>query len=143
MNSDLEINHRVTIPGGELEFAASRSSGPGGQSVNKTNSRVTLTWNPSQSSALTIAQKRRVVEKWSGRLDGAGLLRIHAEGERSQYMNKEAARSRLATLLIAALVIPKARRDTKPTRSSKEKRIKGKKKQSEKKQRRQKPTRFD
>lgn len=143
MSSDLIVNHRITIPGVELEFAASRSSGPGGQSVNKTNSRVTLTWSPSRSGALTIAQKKRVSERWSGRLDSAGLLRIHAEGDRSQHMNKEAAKSRLVTLLIAALVIPKARRDTKPTRSSKERRIKGKKQQSEKKQRRQRPSHID
>ena len=133
------INHRVEIPNTEITFSASRSSGAGGQHVNKTNTRVSLSWSPGTSNALTVAQKRRVVKWFDGRLDKHGVLHLHAEGARSQKANKDEVKYRFITLLRLALRIPKARRETKPSRGAKERRLKQKKQQSSKKSSRRKP----
>ena len=139
MSDDLIINERITIPGWEFDYSSSRSSGPGGQSVNKTNSRISLRWHIDSSSALTPGQKTRVKRKLKTRLDGAGYLAIHAETDRSQLRNKELARERLGQLVVDALVIPKRRRATRPSRAAKERRIEGKKQLSVKKGLRKRP----
>ena len=143
MSDDLTINDRITIPGWELEYSTSRSSGPGGQSVNKTNSRVSLRWHVDSSSALSPGQKVRVKRKLGSRLDSAGYLAVHAETDRSQLRNKELARERLAQLVVEALVIPKRRRATRPSRASKERRIQGKKQKAQKKTLRKRPQQHD
>ncbi len=136
---ELRINDRITIPAWELSFSASRSSGPGGQSVNKTNSRVTLSWHIDSSSALRSDQKVRVKRRLGRRVDGDGFVHIHSETERSQLRNKEEARKRLSELVAAALERPKHRRATRPTRASKERRLQSKKEHSQKKAMRRKP----
>lgn len=133
------INHRVEIPEAEIRFSASRSSGAGGQHVNKTNTRISLSWSPETSSALTEAQKRRVIKWFGPRLDKQGVLHLHAEGARSQKANKDDVKTRFADLLRLALRIPKGRRETKPSRGAKERRLKQKKQQSSKKSSRRKP----
>ena len=137
MHEDLIINSRVTIPAAELWFEASRSSGPGGQHVNKTNSRVTLKWNLSTSSALNNTQRRRVMHALANRIDKAGVLSIHVQTARSQLANRETARERLAELIARALFIPKTRKATKPSRGAKERRLKAKKNRSQIKSSRQ------
>mgnify|MGYP003955338355 CR=1 FL=1 len=131
MHEDLTINAHIAIPATELWFEASRASGPGGQNVNKTNSRVTLRWNINTTAALNRSQKRRVMNRLSGRIDKAGILSIHVQTARSQLANRETARERLAELIAAALVVPKARKATKPSRGAKERRLKAKKSRSQ------------
>ena len=123
----------VVLPARELEFVASRASGPGGQAVNKTSSRITLRWNPAASGALTPAQKARVREKLGYRIGASGCLQVHVESERSQYRNREIARERLAELVARALRREKKRRATRPTRASRERRLEDKRRQSRKK----------
>jgi len=135
----LVVNEYISIPAWELSFSASRSSGPGGQSVNKTNSRVTLSWHIDSSSVLRSDQKTRLKRRLGRRVDSDGYIHIHSETERSQLRNKEDARQRLAEMVASALQRPKHRRATRPTRASKERRLQSKKEHSQKKAMRRKP----
>jgi ribosome-associated protein len=129
----LFVNASVSIPRSELDFRASRSSGAGGQHVNKTSSRIEVFWNPLLSRALTDEQRERLRHKLASRINADGSIRVVASDMRSQSRNKELAEERLADLVRAALVVPKKRRPTKPTRAAKEARLEGKKRQSHKK----------
>lgn len=139
MSEDLPIQEGLTIPGWELWFSTSRSSGAGGQHVNRTESRVTVHWHLSASSALTPLQKDRLLRRLSHRLDKDGVLQLHAEDHRSQLRNKEAVLERLRALIIDALKPRKPRIATRPTRGSIERRIRAKKEVGEKKSLRKKP----
>ena len=132
----LVVDGHVVIPRGELEFRATRSGGPGGQHVNTSSTRIELWWNPGTSRALDDAQRARIVETLASRLDGEGFVRVVASEHRSQLRNRQDAERRLAELVRNALVIPKARRKTKPSRAAKAKRLDEKKMTSEKKARR-------
>lgn len=121
------INARLSIPRDELELKATRSSGPGGQHVNTSSTRIELVWNVATSPSLWEDERARLLEKLATRLDGEGRLRIVAQGERSQLQNREAAVARFAVVVAKALVVPKRRKATKPTKASKEKRLQGKK----------------
>jgi ribosome-associated protein len=134
----LFVNDAVSIPRSELDFRASRSSGAGGQHVNKTSSRIEVFWNPLSSRALTEDQRDRLRHKLATRITTEGSIRVVASDMRSQGRNKELAEERLADLVRAALLVPKKRRPTRPTRASKEARLEGKKRQSHKKQERSK-----
>jgi ribosome-associated protein len=125
----------------EVHYRTSRSSGAGGQHVNKTETRVELIWDPAASSCLTGAQKARVMNRLGKRLNDAGQLGLRADRERSQHLNREEVRKRFLTLLEYGLAVPKARIATRPTRSSKEKRLKDKKVHSERKRLRKDPPR--
>ena len=129
----LPVNASLAIPRHELEARASRAGGPGGQHVNTSSTRVELRWNVEQSSALTDEQRERLRERLSSRLDGAGYVRVVASEHRSQRQNRDAAEARLADLVRRALVVPKVRRPTKPTRASKERRLEAKRRKSSKK----------
>ena len=127
----------------ELRWRFSRSSGPGGQGVNTADSRVELSWTPSESASLSglgDVLRLRVLERLSGRLvDGAIVLAVSEN--RAQLRNREAARLRLARLLQLAVAPPPAkRRPSKPTRGSIERRLAGKKTRAEVKARRARPT---
>ncbi len=122
----------------ELEFLVSRSSGPGGQNVNKVNSRVTLKWNIAGSTLITPDEKEILLTKFASQLTKEGVLMLSVQDHRSQLQNKETAIVRLDELLVRALTPRKKRKPTKPTKSSSKKRIESKKKHSEKKQWRQK-----
>ncbi|HYI62584.1 MAG TPA: alternative ribosome rescue aminoacyl-tRNA hydrolase ArfB [Acidimicrobiales bacterium] len=130
---DLRVDDRVTVPGWELVEAFTTSGGPGGQHANKASTRVELRFDVASSSALSPAQKRRV----TGRLGPA--LRVVADDERSQARNRELARERLAAALREALVPPRPRVRTRPSRGSKERRLAGKRQQSERKSSRRRP----
>lgn len=111
----------------ELEFRTSRSSGPGGQHVNKTESRVELLWNPRKSVCLSEAQKKMLSVRLKNRISDEGILQLVSEKYRSQHRNRAEVTERFLDLVSASLVSVKKRKPTRPTRSSVEKRIQGKK----------------
>jgi ribosome-associated protein len=127
----LEVNESLAIPRGELEYRASRAGGAGGQHVNTSSTRIELLWNVARSTVLDDERRARVTARLATRIDGEGWLRVVSSARRSQQQNREAADARLAELVRAALVVQKRRRPTKPTRASKEKRIRAKRKRSE------------
>jgi len=133
----LVVNESVTIPRGELDVRVSRSSGAGGQHVNKTSSRVEIFWNVASSKAISDEERARLLEKLRSRLTTEGSIRVVASDMRSQSRNRELAEERLADLVRRALTIPRKRRPTRPTRASKEARLEEKKRQASKKRDRQ------
>ena len=141
MSDDIFINDMVTIPASELQFIASRSSGPGGQHVNKTDSRIQVRWNIPTTSALSDFLKRRVMMALSTRLTDDGDLLLASDSNRSQRRNRDDVIQRLAALVREALVPPKPRRKTKPTRASRQRRLDDKKRRSDVK--RQRGKKFD
>jgi len=126
----LIVNERVNIPLSELVYTASRSSGPGGQHVNTTDSRIQLRWNVKESAALTEGERARLLKVLAPRLTEAGDLILASDTHRSQRRNREDVSQRLAAMVREALIPPKPRRKTKPTRASKEKRLDEKRKQA-------------
>ncbi len=122
----------------ELSFTASRSSGAGGQHVNKVNSKVTLKWDVRSSRELNEQQKELLLQKLSKKLTEDGVLILTSQASRSQVKNKEAVLHKLDSLLARAFRKEKVRKTTKPTRASKEKRMTNKRQQAEKKQWRKK-----
>jgi len=136
MSDPLTVTSSIMIPGEELEWTAVRSGGPGGQNVNKVATKVELRFDPERSVALSAAVKARLVARTRNRLDADGRVLITCDETRSQLRNLELARERLAELVRAALVVPKKRRATRPTRASKERRLEGKRQVAEKKRQR-------
>jgi ribosome-associated protein len=134
---DLPVTGSVVVPAAALSWRFSRSSGPGGQGVNTADSRVELSVAPLELPDLTDTQRQRLADRLGPRLVD-GVLTIAASEHRQQLRNRQAARERLAAVLRAALAPPpRARRRTKPTRGSQERRIEAKKQRGQlKKQRR-------
>jgi ribosome-associated protein len=129
----------LLIPDAELLERFSRSSGPGGQSVNTTDSRVELSWDIASSAALNEQQRQRLRERLGGRLVN-GVLTIAASEHRSQLQNRAAARLRLQHLVAAALEPPSPpRRATKPSRAAKARRVEAKRRHGELKTLRRRP----
>src|SRR5688572_3566588 len=125
------LRHGLVVPAAELEERFTRASGPGGQGVNTTDSRVELWWDPSTTTALTPAQRERATAALTPYLVG-DRVRVVAAEHRSQRRNRRAARERLATLLREALAPPPpVRRATKPTRGSQRRRLDAKRRRSE------------
>ena len=118
------MTRSVVLPLSDLEFRTSRSSGPGGQHAQKTETRVEAVFNVEQSRALTDVQKHRVVAR------AGPILRAIAQDERSQIRNKELATERLVRQLQEALKVPRKRRPTKPSKAAVERRIEQKKRRS-------------
>ena len=132
----LAVNESLSIPRNELDVRVSRSSGAGGQHVNKTSSRVEIFWNVLTSRALSEEQRARLQEKLGPRLTTEGSIRVVASDMRSQSRNRDLAEERLAELVRRALVVPRKRKATKPTRAAKEARLEAKKRHSHKKRER-------
>jgi ribosome-associated protein len=132
----VRVNESVVIPRDELIVRATRSGGAGGQHVNTSSTRIELVWNVQASRALADEQRERVLQKLSSRLDGDRNVRVVASDRRSQRQNRESAEERLAELVRQALVVPKKRRPTKPSRAAKQARLESKRKLSEKKRER-------
>lgn len=122
----------------ELEFSASRSSGPGGQNVNKVSTKISMRFDVRNSVRLTPEQKDILLAKWASRLTKEGVLLLQAQEKRSQLQNKEEVLVKLENLLVKAFTVKKARKATKPSKAAKRKRIDDKKQRGEKKQWRQK-----
>lgn len=133
------VNDALFIPRGEVETRATRSGGPGGQHVNTSSTRIEVRWNVERSGALDDAQRERLREVLASRLDREGWLRIVASDSRSQLQNRERAEERLAGIVRRALLVPKARRATRPSKAAKRARLDSKKKQSRKKSERKRP----
>lgn len=131
---DLRVDRRVVIPAAELSWTAVRASGPGGQNVNKVASKVDLRFDLPNTSALPPGAKERLQRMARTRLDKDGRLAITSQATRDQARNLEDAREKLAALVRRALVAPKARKPTKPSRGARERRLGEKKAQSDKKQ---------
>jgi len=127
VGDDLVVTGRVTIPAGELTWHFTRSSGPGGQSVNTTDSRVELRWDGARSRALTPAQRARLLSRIED-----GLVVVVASDHRSQWQNRRLARERLAERVRSALAPPPpTRRPTRPSRASIERRLRAKRRRGE------------
>ncbi|MBW2269159.1 MAG: aminoacyl-tRNA hydrolase [Deltaproteobacteria bacterium] len=129
----------LTLPGHEIRETASRASGPGGQHVNKTSTRVTLRWNARDSGALTPTQRRRLLRRLAHRLTRDGELLVHASRNRSRARNRELARERLAELVRDAVVAPRRRIATRPSRGSQARRVEAKRARSAVKRTRRPP----
>ena len=135
----VEVTPALHIPLSELSFKTSRSGGPGGQNVNKRETRVELVWDLATSEALTEAQRARLQLKLASKLDTRGRLRIVSSEERSQAMNRERAIERFRELLAEALKIRRPRRPTKPSKAATERRITAKRVRSSLKRQRERP----
>src|SRR5680860_700164 len=121
--ADVQLRRGIRVPESELEFTASRSSGPGGQSVNTTASKVELRWDLASTASLSEAQRTRVRSRLASRLTSDGVLILTGSEHKSQHRNREAVLARFRALVGDALEPPKQRRRTRPTRRSKERRL--------------------
>jgi ribosome-associated protein len=132
----IAIDNSLVIPDSELEIKASRSSGAGGQHVNKTSSRIEIGWNIRDSSVLSNEQRTILLERFASRISNEGVLRIVSSETRSQTQNRERAEARLADLVRRALTPRKKRKPTRRPRSADEARLASKKLHSKKKRER-------
>ncbi len=128
---DIVVTPRLTIPAGELSIAFSRAGGPGGQNVNKVSSKVELRWNPTTSAALGVDDRAWLVQRLASRLTSDGTLIVTSTATRDQLKNRDDAAGKLALIVRSALVRPKERRATRPTRASKRRRLDDKRHRSE------------
>jgi ribosome-associated protein len=129
----LEVNSSLTIPEAELGVRATRSSGAGGQHVNKTSSRIEITWNVRESKAISDEQRAILSDRLASRISADGSIRVVASEMRSQRQNRERAEVRLADLISRALTPRKKRKPTRRPRSADEARLASKKLHSKKK----------
>jgi ribosome-associated protein len=132
-NGLLAVNRTLAIPRAELTVRASRSGGPGGQHVNTSSTRVEVLWNVAESTTLFHDQRSLLLNVLRDKLSTAGELRVVASDTRSQLRNRALAEKRLAEIIRRALVVKKARKKTKPTKSAVERRLAAKKLRSRKK----------
>ena len=135
----LRITPEVAIPLAELEFRASRASGPGGQGVNTTDSRVELRFDLAGSPSLPPEAKARALRRLGRRVDAGGSVRVVAQAQRSQLANRRAATERFAELLADALATPKTRRATRPSPAAAARRLEAKRLRAAAKARRRPP----
>jgi ribosome-associated protein len=129
----IRVTRSVSIPRSEIDYRYSRSSGPGGQHAQKSDTRVEATFDVEGSAALTDTQKRRVIAR------AGPVLRAIAQDERSQWRNRELATERLVETLREALRVPRKRRPTKPTQASVKRRLERKRRRSDVKRLRRRP----
>jgi ribosome-associated protein len=134
MAAELRIDERLSIPTGEVELRASRSSGPGGQHANVTASRVEAVFDVETSAALDDSQRARLLERLGP------VVTAVAQDARSQARNRELALERLAEKIAAALVVPRRRRPTRPSRAAHQRRLERKRQAGERKRARRRPS---
>jgi ribosome-associated protein len=129
----LDVAPHIRVPLDEFEFTYARSSGPGGQNVNKVNSKALLRWNPTTSPSLPDDVRARFLSRFASRLTTLGEILISSEKTRDQRKNVDDCFERLRTMLLEIARPPKKRRPTKPSRASKERRLDSKRRDSAKK----------
>ncbi len=139
----LRIRPGLDIPLDEIELVASRSSGPGGQHVNKVDTRVEARFDVASSPSLPDDVRARLLERLGGRLTREGVLRVTAQKHRSQWRNRQEALARLAVLLARALTERKPRRPTRPSKAAESRRLEGKRRRGMVKQQRSRPDHED
>jgi len=126
MKENVIVKNGIVIPGHEIEITSSRAGGPGGQHVNKADTRITVRWNVKETRALNEVQKERVLKNLESRLTTEGDLIIHSSTHRSQAQNKKEALVRLAKEIKKALHVPKRRMKTRVPKAVKEARLREK-----------------
>ncbi len=131
MSDYLIVNSNLSLPLHEMQLTASRSSGPGGQHVNTTDSRIQLRWNIQSSPTLSDTQRSILLRAMSSRITDDGDLILACDSNRSQRRNRDEVLQRLASMVRTALIPPKQRKKTRPTRASREKRLQQKRHRSE------------
>lgn len=136
MGEPLVIDDRVTIPDKDLSWAASRSGGPGGQNVNKVSSRVELRFDLAGTTVLDAGTRARLLSIAKGYLDADGRILLKSDTTRDQRRNLEDARDKLKSMILLAMIKPKRRRPTRPSRGAVARRLEGKHHQSAKKEQR-------
>jgi len=135
----IEIMPGVAIDEDELQFVADRATGPGGQHVNKSSTRIVLLFDLGASPSLNDADKQRLLTRLGKRINKEGVLRVVSQDERSQSANKKMAIERFQAMLAEALHRPKVRRPTRPTRGSRRRRLAAKQQRGELKRDRKRP----
>ena len=143
MSDELVIKNGIVVPLQEIEVLVSRSGGPGGQHVNKSNTRITLRWNIKRTQALDEQQKDRVLSNLANIITNEGDIVIHYGASRSQQQNKEMALNILAQKIRRALYVPKKRIKTRQSKAAKEARLQSKMQHSQIKKMRSKIIRED
>jgi len=138
--SILDVTKRIRIPVDEFRFTYARSSGPGGQNVNKVNTKVTLHWPVHASPSVPDDVRERFVRRYRRRINKQGELVIRSQRYRDQQRNFDDCLDRLRCLLLDVATAPKVRKPTRPSRASKERRLREKKSRSETKNRRRPPS---
>lgn len=136
---DLPINETLVIPARELRVAFARSGGPGGQNVNKVETKAELRWTPGESAALSDADRNWLLRRLASRLTSEGELLITSTRTRDQSRNREDAREKMAELVRRALQRPKRRKKTRPSKGAIEGRLNEKRRRADAKQKRQSP----
>lgn len=132
----IEVTPALRIPRGELVLRASRSGGPGGQHVNTSSTRIELTWDVAGSLSLPDETRAWLLRRLATRLDTTGQLRLVAQEERSQLRNREAVLQRFRDVIARAMVVPKTRKATRPSKAAKRARLDDKKRRAAIKQER-------
>jgi len=140
VSEPIVVHEAVRVPGSAVTVRAVHASGPGGQNVNKVATKIDLRVDLDAIEGLTESARRRLLELAAHRLDGEGRLVVTSQVTRTQSQNLEDARGKVRELIAAALIRPRSRRATRPTRTSREQRIAGKKQRSVTKRLRSKPT---
>lgn len=143
MNSYLVVNSQISVPRRELRFTFVRSSGPGGQNVNKVNSKAVLRWAVASTAALPDDVRARFLAKFHRRISEEGELQLTSQRYRDQGKNVLDCIDKLRGMIVAVAVSEKKRRPTKPTRSSVRRRLRNKRETSQKKQTRRDRPRLD
>jgi ribosome-associated protein len=133
---DVRVNARVVIPGREIHTAFARSRGPGGQNVNKVESKVELRWRPADSAALSGADRAWLLARLARRLTAGGELIVTSERLRDQVRNRADAAAKLARIVADALRRPKPRRPTRPGKAAERRRLDAKRRHSQRKRQR-------
>ncbi|QDT34287.1 alternative ribosome rescue aminoacyl-tRNA hydrolase ArfB [Thalassoglobus polymorphus] len=138
--TELVISSSVAIPLAEIHFEFVRSSGPGGQNVNKVNSQAQLHWNLEESTALSGPVKERLRQREANRINKLGVMRIDCQTSRDREKNRQECLNRLKEIIVRAMEVPKARKKTRTPRWVKEKRLRNKKEKSKLKRLRRPPS---
>lgn len=127
IESYISISHSIKIPSAELQFKTSRSGGPGGQNVNKVETRVEVLFDVIKSPSIPNHIRQRLLKKLDYRLDSSGILHVVVQHTRSQWKNKQLAIEKLTDIIKSALIVKKKRIATKPTHTAREMRLRTKK----------------